>query len=70
MPLVVRGCVCVCVIVCVCVCVCVAQVAEHIPPHLEANYLDNLDLANRVGLILSWSRWGPKQSAHGHGPAS
>lgn len=42
------------------------EVAEHIPPQYEANYLDNLDLSNRRGLVLSWSRWGAKQSGHGH----
>ena len=32
----------------------------------ETKYLDNLDLANRRSLVLSWSRWGTKKSGHGH----
>lgn len=42
------------------------EVAEHIPPQYQENFVANLDLANRHGLVISWSRWGPKASGHGH----
>eukprot|EP00908_Phaeocystis_cordata_P018189 Transcript_29588.p1 GENE.Transcript_29588~~Transcript_29588.p1 ORF type:complete len:239 (-),score=22.43 Transcript_29588:171-887(-) len=42
------------------------EVAEHIPPLHQGNFVTNLDLANRHGLVISWSRWGSKASSHGH----
>ena len=32
------------------------QVAEHVPKRFEATFLQNIDRANRRGVVLSWSR--------------
>lgn len=42
------------------------EVAEHIPKKYQDKLVANLDLANRHGLVISWSRWGSKASGHGH----
>ena len=42
------------------------EVAEHIPKEYQDNFVAKLDLANRHGLVISWSRWGSKASGHGH----
>jgi len=42
------------------------EVAEHIPKKYQDKFVANLDLANRHGLVISWSRWGSKASGHGH----
>ena len=35
------------------------EVAEHIPPELEADFLSNVNATSRFGLVLSWSNgWG------------
>jgi hypothetical protein len=31
-------------------------VAEHVPKRFEATFLQNIDRANRRGVVLSWSR--------------
>ena len=32
------------------------EVAEHVPKRFEATFLQNIDRANRRGVVLSWSR--------------
>ena len=39
------------------------QVAEHVPKRFEATFLQNIDRANRRGVVLSWSRL---QGSRGH----
>lgn len=40
------------------------EVAEHLPMHLEANFLYVLDVHNRNGVVLSWAV--PGQGGHAH----
>jgi hypothetical protein len=39
------------------------EVAEHVPKQFEATFLGNIDKANRIGVVLSWSRL---QGSRGH----
>ena len=39
------------------------EVAEHVPKRFEATFLQNIDRANRRGVVLSWSRL---QGSRGH----
>ena len=42
------------------------EVAEHIPPQFESNFLANIDQANTRGLVIPWSQCGKSKSQHGH----
>tara|TARA_R110000751_G_scaffold65715_3_gene134383 strand:- start:72 stop:623 length:552 start_codon:yes stop_codon:yes gene_type:complete len=40
------------------------EVGEHIPAKYESNYIENLDINNKKGIILSWAI--PDQLGYGH----
>ena len=42
------------------------EVAEHIPHQYETNFLQNIDCANRQGLVISWSQTRAQQGGIGH----
>ena len=44
------------------------ETAEHIPLEFQEAFLRNIDLANRRGVVISWSVWNAStgSSAHGH----
>ena len=42
------------------------EVFEHIPAQFEQALLANINRANRLGIVVSWSNMGATQSQHGH----
>ena len=40
------------------------EVAEHLPPEFESNFLQNLVNHSKIGIVLSWAVIG--QTGHGH----